>query len=68
MMNSPRKELSPMPFAGANNRHSQFKFTNRNDQMPYSEAIPSYLRICENEGKSYFVLDSMKRIRYLLRN
>lgn len=41
-----------MPFAGANNRHSQFTFQNRNDKLPYSEATPSYLRICEQDCKS----------------
>lgn len=40
-----------VPFAGANNKYSQFKFTNRNDIIPYSEATPSYLRLNEKDSK-----------------
>lgn len=42
--NSTTKNES-VPFAGANNKFSQFNFTNRNDIVPYSEATPNYLRL-----------------------
>lgn len=43
-------------FAGANNKFSASKFTNRNDALPYSETVPTYLRLNEGESKFRFPL------------
>lgn len=45
------KTFDKVPFAGANNKFSSLLFTNRNAPLPYSEAMPDYLRLSEKESK-----------------
>ena len=40
-----------MDFAGAYSKKDASRFVNRNNNEPYRESLPTYLRLHENGGK-----------------